>query len=116
MLLPLLMNLDMFGTGTPTPSTGGGGGGINWQRRRKLKKRIDDEIRDWVDALVAKRTTEPTPQIVGASVAPYVAERVVDWAALRRDADAVGALLSEWNAQVRQREIDDDDEEFLMMH
>ncbi len=38
----------------------------------------------------------------------------IDWDALTRNAKAVGALLQMWRAIERQREIEADDEEWLM--
>lgn len=116
-------------TGPQLPSAGmGGGGSIDYQstkrRKPKLNAQIDKILDDVVAEVVYKSlATTDKKKAAGAVVKPYsetprksVPEpATVDWNALTRDADAVGALLQMWRAIERERELDDDEESWLLL-
>lgn len=109
---------------TPAPSTGGGGGwyGPHSYKRKRLRQNIDQ----WVDEMYAEIVAADLPKAIkqeaGKIVRPFVDERrqkipepeKVDWAALRSEASAIRSLYELW-----VRVMDEEEEEeilFLMMH
>lgn len=118
-----------------TGVAGGAGWPVDWQGKRRkltLEEQPEKHLRHILDKVVAEYYGEiiesDLPKAVKAEAAnvvrPFVARgdsgaRVpksakVDWAALERNAKAVGELFRIWNERV----VDDDEEEFLllMMH
>jgi len=113
-------------SGTSTAGTngsGGGGGSIDRRVRRKLDRKLNKILDDVVAEVVYKDlVTTDKAKAAAKVVKPFVETKAasvpepaaVDWDALTRNAKAVGALLQMWRAIERQREIEADDEEWLM--
>lgn len=111
------------GTQTTGINGGGGGGSIDRRVRRKLDRKLNKILDDVVAEVVYKNlVTEGKATEAAKVVKPFVETKAasvpepaaVDWDALTRNAKAVGALLQMWRAIERQREIEADDEEWLM--
>jgi len=101
----------------------GGGGSIDRRVRRKLDRKLNKILDDVVVEVVYKDlVTTDKAKAAAKVVKPFVetkAESVpepaaVDWDALTRNAKAVGELLQMWRAIERQREIEADDEDWMM--
>ncbi len=102
---------------TPPAFAGGGGGGrtryeVIYPRRGKS---IDQKIGEWIEAIVVGEV-EATPEVaqIRKVVAPYVRKDTIDLAAMQRDARQIRVLLQAYEADIRRR-AEDDDEELLMV-
>jgi hypothetical protein len=102
---------------------GGGGGSIDRRVRRKLDRKLNKILDDVVAEVVYKDlVTTDKAQAAAKVVKPFVETKAasvpepaaVDWDALTRNAKAVGELLQMWRAIERQREIEADDEDWMM--
>lgn len=111
--------------GTPQGINGGGGGGGSIDRRvrrkldRKLNKILDDVVaevvyKDLVTTDKAKAAAKVVKPFVETKAASVPEPAAVDWDSLTRNAKAVGELLQMWRAIERQREIEADDEDWMM--
>lgn len=115
-----------------TISSGGGGGGggrIYYQGKGRAYKRgtLDKQIDKILDDVIAERVYRGVVEAgegkaVAKAVKPHTESRAavpaperVDWDALARDADAVSLLLQTWRRIEREREIAEDDEEWMLM-
>ena len=124
MLLPLLMQVGMFGGGatptleTPTP------GGSSKKRRKKLKflyqrewkKKLEEiyravsgepELADEVHEVVERFVKPSRADDAGLERIPAIA---IDWQKLRRDVDAVQEIID-----LYARQIEDEDEAAVML-
>jgi hypothetical protein len=92
----------------PPASLGGGGGGYgtpSWKRRK-----IDQDIVEWVEEIHAELSAPEAPAVsveVAEAVRPFVAKNAIDWKALRKDAEATRKLLEAWQRQLSEMEEED---------
>ena len=113
---------------TPVEIPQGGSGYPVWRKREpktasnSLDRLWDLVAKEHYEAIVASSLPKSVKREAAAIVKPFASGRKamptvaqVDWQALDRDASAVAALLALWSDEIRQREIDADDEEILMM-
>ena len=116
-----------------TVPQGGAGHPVYWQgkrRKAKLEEQPNKHLRYILDKVVSEYYGEiiaaDLPQAVkreaAAIVKPFVDKKtqgipkpeVVDWVALQRDADSIGALLQIWHEELLAKEIEKEDEQFMM--
>lgn len=116
--------------GSQPAGGGGGGGGRIWyqgQKPRGKRQTLGDLANRLIDETLAEELYRDIRaagegETVAKAVKPHAESRAaepppeaIDWDALARDAAAVGALLQTWRRIERQREIDEDDEDWLLM-
>lgn len=108
---------------TPFPPGGGGGGGLGYGGRRKRRRNRTYELFDEIEASLRTMVYGPEPTEEAPAIRPTDANirealdrlstLAKDDAELRTRAADVRQSLIEWR---RQREIEDDEDEFLVMH
>lgn len=116
-----------------TPSFGGGGGGggrIHYWAKHHRKHAPDRHLAKLLDDVVAetlyrdlKAEDDKQARAAGAAVKPHSADKryaapppeAVNWDALTRDVEAIAALLKLYREREQQRQIDDEDDEWLLM-
>lgn len=122
----------------PTPvstiPTGGSGYPVYWQGKRRKRKLtdqpnkhlayiLDKVVSEYYGEIISSDLPQAVKKEAAAVVKPFVETKKkgipkttqVDWAALQRDADAVGTILQIWHEELLAKEIEDEDE-FMMMH
>jgi hypothetical protein len=100
------------GVSTPTPPPSGiGGGGGSYGRASYTKKRFGQVVDDWFRVYKELRAT-PAKIEAAAIVAPFVAEKKVDWQAFAKDAEATHKLIALWAEHMA---ILEDDDEVVML-
>lgn len=119
----------------PPASTGGGGGGggggrIHYWAKHHRKHAPDRHLAKLLDDVVAetlyrdlRAEDEKQARAAGAAVKPHSADKryvapppeAINWDALTRDVEAVAALLKLYREREQQRQIDDEDDEWLLL-
>jgi len=110
------------------PQTGGGGGRWLPKRSNRAERRaraiyISHEPSYYYQQIINSEAPKSVKKEAAAVIRPYVEKRAkiiprvssVDWQRLADDIYAVQQLFRIWREEVRQREIDEDDEEILML-
>jgi hypothetical protein len=114
---------------------GGAGHPVYYQGKRKKRKLedqpnkhlqwiLDRTIAEYYSEIIEADVPKSVKQEVGEVVRPYIERKAkgipqrsnIDWQALQQNADAVGTILQIWNEELRANDLEEDDEEFLIMH
>lgn len=109
-----------WGAAAPAPvdeaiDVGGGRVYYQGQRKHKYRKRLGENVRDWVDKLYEDLTAPEMPAAVKQEAAKVVkphsetpkaqvpAVSSVDWGAISGEARAVNSLLALWEREVERQ-------------
>lgn len=107
---------------------------VNWQaggsgypvRIRRARKRLDQTVAEWVDGLYAEMTAPEAPKDVRLEAARLAkplsrtpaakvpAPDTIDWQAFAREAAKVRALLALWEREAARRDLEDEEDEFMV--
>lgn len=127
---------------TPPVAGGGGGpggGGRIWYQGRRRKRRLEDQplkhleaildsvIREYYEDILESDASKAEKAQAGRIVKPFVDAKdsklrltpdpeAVDWTALKADVIQARKLLELWVEAVREREINDDDDDLMLLH
>lgn len=108
-----------WGAAAPAPvdeaiDVGGGRVYYQGQRKHKYRKRLGENVRDWVDKLYEDLTAPEMPPAVKQAAAKVVKQNSaskasvpspasIDWGAVAGEARAVNALLALWEQEVEKQ-------------
>lgn len=106
---------------------GGGGGSIDYQSHKPNKARLRkqlDEILDSAEAAYRALLKGPEPEVAAKIVKPFAEDKreaipppeEIDWKAVERDATRTRRLIALATKLELQRQMDEDDDEFLLLH
>lgn len=118
MLIPLLMNLGMLGSG-PLPS---GGGGRHYGARPARPVHFSHAPSYYYRKIIESDAPKAIKREAAAIVRPYTKKksaaipkvREVDWRELALVTEILNALIRIWIEEVKAAEIESDDEEWMM--
>lgn len=106
---------------------GGGGGSIDYQshkpRKPNLRKQLD-EILDSAEAAYHALISGPEPEVAAKIVKPFAEDKreaipppeEIDWKAVERDVTRTRRLIAMATKLELQRQMDEDDDEFMLLH